>query len=66
MNNYVSDQPDFSQNLGFSDEMRRLKMMSQRARFGLTLLVIVIALHNFSAALEIATGKKVFFGVGYL
>ena len=38
-------------------------MMSQRARFDIILLVI--ALHNFSAALEIATEKKVFFGVGY-
>ena len=43
--------------------MRRLKMMSQEVRFGLILLGKT--LHNFSAPLEYAPTKKVFFAVGY-
>ena len=56
MNNYVSKQPYFSRNLEFPYEMRTLKMMSHRARFGLILLGI--AAHNFPTTLEITSEKK--------
>lgn len=54
---------DSLRNFEFSDEIRRLKMMSQKARSGL--IQLGKAIHNFSRTLEHPNEENVFFGVSY-
>lgn len=60
----ASERADYSRDLETSDGMRRLKMMSHKARSGL--IRVSMDVHEFSAALEIATDKKSVFRDGLL